>query len=368
MSPQQPIHGVVALDESLFVDGMRVVDRNAVVDVAQESKRHLGDTNRGIVLVLDRCATVGRIRQGELRSAGREQRPHIYQSIGVVPVLQFLLQEFENVGLRCGLVNVSRESFADRRQYFGIRDVVRGLLRNAAVPVIVDLGGTGGGLDTPHADYLQIAAMLAGMLGAGSLDMQVDDGRSVRFSGPDGPLGNVMTDDFDALWRAGTIETSTEGRRLIEPLLAAARLLSHSGATITVSAGAVFGAQQETLLKLSSHPRARAMTGVQRWLVAGAVPEGTVVASEYAATMLTQADRGSLLAAGVVRCEGAFEKDSVVSVLDEDGRLLGYGISRYGTVDLERVRGTPDVVVVHADHFFGLGLGALATVPTAAAK
>jgi glutamate 5-kinase len=360
MSTQKPAHTVLALDESLFVDESRTFDRNALVDIALHALHGVRDPNQGAVLVLDRCATVGRIRQRSLRSANRDQRPHIYQAIGIVPVLQGLLREFDAIGLRCGLVNVSRESFADRRQYFGVRDVVRGLLRNGAVPLVVDVGDTGGSVGTPHADYLQTAAMLAGMLGASSLNVHIGDRRAIQFSGPDGRLRSSLIDDFDSLWRRGAIQTSGDGRGLVEPLLAAARLLAHGGATITVRSGAPLREHQDALLTLSSSAARRAMTGVQRWLVAGAVPEGAVIASEYAASMLTQEDRGSLLAAGVVRCEGTFEKDSVVSLLDEDGRLLGYGVSRYGTADLERVRGTPDVVVVHADHFFGLGLGALA--------
>jgi glutamate 5-kinase len=367
MRPQRPAHRVVALDESLFVDQSRVVDRNALVDIALGVRRSMSDAHQGTVLMLDRCVTVGRTRQGPLRSAGRERRPLIYQAIGIVPILQGLLRELDSLGVHCGLVNVSRESFADRRQYFAIRDVVRGLLRNGVIPLVFDIGETMSVANTPHADYLQIAAMLSGMLGAASLDIRVGDQVPIVFTGPNGPIRSSLIDEFDALWRNAEVKTTGKGRDLIEPLLAAARLVAYSGATITVQRGRPVGDQLDIALTLSSPVDRRAMTGVQRWLVAGAVPEGAVVASEYAASRLTQINRGSLLAAGVVRCEGKFEKDTVVSVVDEDGRLLGYGVSRYGTADIERVRGTPDVVVVHADHFFGVGLGALATSPPTAA-
>jgi glutamate 5-kinase len=366
MTWQTPIHRVAALDESLFVDDSRVVDRNAIVDVALRVRENLAATDEAVVLVLDRCEAVGRTKQGPLNSVGRDQRALVYQAMGVVPVLHGLVRELEALGLNCGLVNASRESFADRRQYFGVRDVVRGMLRNGAVPIILDLGETLPSPGASRADYLQVAAMLVGMLGAGSLDIHLGGKEPIELVGPDGPVRHLLIDELDALWRSSEIKTTTRGGDLVEPLLAAARLVAHSGATIAVRGEGAVGARRTALLTISSPTDRRSMTGVQRWLVAGAVPEGSVVASEYAASKLTQDTRGSLLAAGVVRCEGSFDKDAVVSVLDEEGRLLGYGVSRYGSADLERVRGTPDVVVVHADHFFGVGLGALATASPSA--
>lgn len=353
-----PIHRVAALDESLFLDEERVVDRNALVDVALHIRESVSTTGEAVVLVLDRCAAVGRARQGQLRSVGRDQRGLVYQALGVVPVLHGLLRELEPLGLTCGVINVSRESFADRRQYFGVRDVVRGMLRNGAVPIVLDLGKAPG---AAHADYLQVAAMLVGMLGAGSLDVFLGGPDALELAGPDGPLRQMQIDDLDTLWRSTDVKTRGPAADLVEPLLAAARLVAHSGATVFVRGGRPLGRVRNTLLTLDSPNDRRPLTGVQRWLVAGAVPEGSVVASEYAATKLTDDNRGSLLAAGVVRCEGSFAKDAVVSVLDEEGRLLGYGVSRYGSSDLDGLLGKPEVVVVHADHFFGVGLGTLAT-------
>jgi glutamate 5-kinase len=361
VSSQTPTHEVIAVDESLFVDELRLFDRNALVDIALRVHERISEANHGIVLVLDRCENIGRRYQGTLRSVGREQRRLVHQAIGVVPVLRGLLSELDALNIRCGLVSVSRESFADRRQYFGVRDVVRGLLRNGAVPLIVDACEPISSTGTPRADYLQIAGMLAGMLGAESLDVYVSDSLQLEFLGPEGLVRDATIDEFDALWRGSQIRARADALDLVEPLLAAARLVAHGGATITLRSGGLSPDRPDAAFKLSPATDRRPMTGVQRWLVAGAVPEGAVIASEYAASKLTQSDRGSLLAAGVVRCEGSFKTDAVVSVLDEDGHLLGYGVTRYGTADLERVKGKPDVVVVHADHFFGVGLRALAT-------
>jgi len=294
VTTRTPVFSVVALDQSLLADKRRVVDRNALADVADRVR---GDG--GTVLVLDRCEIAGRTLQSTLRSTGREHRPLIYQAVGIVPVLQGLMREFDAHGVRCGLLNVSRESFADRAQYFAIRDVVRGLLRNDIVPLIVDAGETNGLASVQNVAYLQISALLSGMLGAVALEVHV--GAPVAFSGPSGPLRAAMVDEFDGLWRADKITTDAKGKALIEPLLAAARLVAYSGATITVLSAANTDVSPNPLLTLSSSRDQRAMTGVQRWLVAGAVPEGAVIVSEYAATRLTRESRGSLLAAGVVR-------------------------------------------------------------------
>jgi len=47
----------------------------------------------------------------------------------------------------------------------------------------------------------------------------------------------------------------------------------------------------------------------------------------------------SLLPAGIVRLEGAFERGDTIRILDQDGNILGQGLSAYNAQDAARLMG-----------------------------
>ena len=90
-------------------------------------------------------------------------------------------------------------------------------------------------------------------------------------------------------------------------------------------------------------PGSRKRSAWTRWI--GSVrPAGIIVVDEGAAKAVAEKNR-SLLAAGVVRVEGAFAPGDVVEIHGPDGRPVARGLTNYAAADVERVRGkkTQDV-------------------------
>ena len=67
-------------------------------------------------------------------------------------------------------------------------------------------------------------------------------------------------------------------------------------------------------------------------------PAGSIIVDAGAATALVEKNR-SLLAAGIVRLQGEFERGDVVSIIGPDGAELARGLTNYTASDLERIRG-----------------------------
>ena len=73
-------------------------------------------------------------------------------------------------------------------------------------------------------------------------------------------------------------------------------------------------------------------------MLSGLSTKGRLVVDEGAAAALKKEKR-SLLAAGIVGMEGAFERGDLVDVVDRDGGRLGSGICNYGLSDVTLIRG-----------------------------
>jgi glutamate 5-kinase len=76
----------------------------------------------------------------------------------------------------------------------------------------------------------------------------------------------------------------------------------------------------------------------KRWIGFASPARGTIVVDEGAVKAIVRLGR-SLLPAGVTDCEGTFRVGDVIRVADGQGREIGRGLSRYGSDDLDRIRG-----------------------------
>ncbi len=103
-------------------------------------------------------------------------------------------------------------------------------------------------------------------------------------------------------------------------------------------------------------PRARRLPARKLWIAFAVGSSGTVVVDEGARKALVE--RGvSLLPAGVVAVEGAFDADAAVEIAGPDGQVFAKGLTRHSAQRVKQLAGRrtsdlPDDVVhevVHRD-------------------
>jgi glutamate 5-kinase len=150
-----------------------------------------------------------------------------------------------------------------------------------------------------------------------------------------------LVESIEAARELVRVEKSALGKGGMNSKVEAARMVTESGEAMIVANGRsehilthiLDGEPVGTLFV----PAGRKMSSKNRW-IGSARPAGTIVVDEGCAKAVAQNNR-SLLPAGVVKVEGAFERGDVVAIHASDGRLLARGLSNYGAADVERIRG-----------------------------
>ncbi|MGQ9581495.1 MAG: PUA domain-containing protein, partial [Armatimonadota bacterium] len=66
--------------------------------------------------------------------------------------------------------------------------------------------------------------------------------------------------------------------------------------------------------------------------------KGKIVVNEGAKRMLIEQGK-SLLAAGIVGCEGSFEVGDLVAIVDESGEQIGRGFTNYSAREVRLIQG-----------------------------
>ena len=113
---------------------------------------------------------------------------------------------------------------------------------------------------------------------------------------------------------------------------AGTHMLITSGKVLHPIRGIAEGARGTWFLAPSDPVAAR-----KRWIAGTLEPKGTLVIDAGAAAALQQGR--SLLPAGVRATEGEFDRGDAVSIRDQNGRVLGRGLSAYARRDVERIMG-----------------------------
>ena len=243
-------------------------------------------------------------------------------------------EAFEPHGVHCAQVLLTRDDTEVRRRWLNARATVDTLLDLGVIPVVNE-NDTVVTEEIRYGDNDRLAARVAQMIGADLLVLLSDvDGLYTA-----DPRGNPdaehmpriarLTPEIEAM-AGGANASAGVGTGGMATKLAAARIASAAGCATAITLGnrpaplsALEAGERATIIERSTTPAA----AYKAWIAGSLAPAGSVVVDAGAAQAVRRGK--SLLAAGVRRVEGRFEKGDAVVVRDESGQEIGRGIVRY---------------------------------------
>jgi glutamate 5-kinase len=248
-------------------------------------------------------------------------------------------------GLVGGQVLLAPLDFVHRAQYLHARGTLRRLLDLGVVPVVNENDAVADD-EIRFGDNDRLAALVAHLLRADLLVLLTDTAglytADPRIDEDASLIEEVVEVDQsleDAAGGAGTLR----GSGGMASKLAAAKMASWSGVRTVIAAadraGVLAGALAgEAGVGTVVRHRDRRLPARKLWIAFAVGSSGVVVVDEGARRALVSSGR-SLLAAGVVKVEGAFSTDDAVEIAGPDRRVFAKGLVRYGSDLLASVAG-----------------------------
>jgi len=122
----------------------------------------------------------------------------------------------------------------------------------------------------------------------------------------------------------------------------AAKLATASGITVVIADGR----EPDIILRLVAGegagtrflPTSSKLESRKRWMLSGLSTRGKLAVDSGAALALKKQKR-SLLAAGIKRVDGKFQRGDIVNIYDPQGTRLGCGITNYSSADIGIIKG-----------------------------
>jgi glutamate 5-kinase len=239
---------------------------------------------------------------------------------------------------------LTRDDTEVRRRWLNARATVETLLALGVVPVVNE-NDTVVTEEIRYGDNDRLAARVAQMIGADLLVLLSDvDGLYTADPRHDPSAEHLprvarLTPQIEAM-AGGANAGAGVGTGGMATKLAAARIASAAGCATVITLGArpsplqaVEDGERATVIEPSTTPAA----AYKAWIAGSLAPAGALVVDEGAAQAVRRGK--SLLAAGVRRTEGRFDKGDAVVIRDEAGHEIARGLVRYEADDAERICG-----------------------------
>jgi glutamate 5-kinase len=365
------------------------LDHDRVTGIAEQlvlltSDSAEGRGRRQVVLVSSGAVGAG---IGRLGLRGRPTDLAHLQAVAAVGqsgLIESYNRALESHSRHAAQILLTADDLNDRMRYLNVRNTLLALFQFGAVPIINEN-------DTVRVDELQrnvgdndrLAAMVTNLLRAPLLILLSDvdglyDGHpsdpqsqviptvtnldeAIRHFQQQGANKDKETSRRSAVaGRQGDRETAEDttspglpvsrspglslSRGGMASKLEAARLATAAGESVVIANGRrpnvlveILAGEAVGTLIVAQRP---AVASRKRWIGLTAIPCGRLFLDEGAQRAVEHQGR-SLLAIGVRRVEGNFQKGDVVSLCSEDGRELARGLINYGSEEVRRIAGQP---------------------------
>lgn len=272
-------------------------------------------------------------------------------AVGQIALARTWAEALGQHGITAGQVLVTLGDTEERRRYLNARNTIGKLLDWRAVPVINE-NDTVATNEIRYGDNDRLAARVATMATADLLVLLSDvDGLydappSERADAKFISLVERITPEIEAM--AGSAASSLS-RGGMKTKLEAGKIATTGGTHMVIASGEV----EHPLRAIAQGgrctwflTRANPVTSRKRWIAGSLEPKGTLTIDSGAVAAVRSGK--SLLPAGVIRIDGAFERGDAVVVRGPDGAEIGRGLVAYDAADAMKVmrKSSADIVLI----------------------
>ncbi|HCY87243.1 MAG TPA: glutamate 5-kinase [Desulfobacteraceae bacterium] len=304
----------------------------------------LHDKGLEVILVSSGAMAAGVTKLGLKKRPSETPKRQAVSAIGQADLIREWEKALEHCGRKVAQILLTRGDLCDRVRYLNARNTINTLLEWKVLPIINE-NDTVAVKSLQFGDNDNLGAMITLLLGAdlminltdiGGLynkDPRVhDDAQLLKEVATMGPEVEAMAGEI-----AGPLGTGGMGSKI-----SAARKLTSAGIPMIIACGL----EKDILVKIAAGdytgtyfvPKASKTPSRKNWIGLTLQPKGRIIVDKGAQKAVV-ADGRSLLPSGITRVQDYFEVGDPVEFMNEDGQVLGMGLSNYSASDILKIMG-----------------------------
>ncbi|MCL1981374.1 MAG: glutamate 5-kinase [Proteobacteria bacterium] len=329
---------------SAVLTGDNGLDESIIANIARQIS-FLHSTGREVILVSSGAVAAGRKRLGVVKTPHEELRvKQALAATGQGLLMQAYELAFAEFQQPVAQVLLTHSDLSHRGRYLNVRNTLRALFEFGVVPIINE-NDTVSSEELRFSDNDTLGALITNMIGADMFIILTDVDSLYTghpLEDPDArPIYTVaaITREIE---RMASHSTSTLGTGGMMAKLRAAKMVAACGGSSFIGPGR----HPEILKVLFSGelvgtfflPGKGTINRRKHWIAYVLKPQGYLVIDDGARRALVEQGK-SLLPSGIVEVRGNFAVGAPVHCLDRQGVMIAAGLSNYGAVEIERIKG-----------------------------
>ena len=327
---------VIKLGSSTVVNNQGKFKKEWVSSLIKDIKKYKGKSD--LVIVSSGAIALG---QNYLKIRKKKIKLEMSQAIAAVGQIH-LAGEFQKLfdknKIKTGQILISPDDTEQRRRALNVRRTFDNLFKLKAIP-IVNENDTTATVEIKYGDNDRLAARVAQIIGADTLiilsdvDGLYDKSKKKKIIKTVTKIDtdiNALIDNKKSLYGSGGISTKLD----------AAKICMNAGCHMFIGNGKKnYPINNMIKNKLYTHfiPKISSLDARKRWIISSLSSNGKIYIDLGAAKALSNGK--SLLAAGIVRVEGNFEKGENILVVDENNKNLARGLSSFTSSEINKIKG-----------------------------
>ena len=327
---------VIKLGSSTVVDGKGKFKIKWVTSLIKDIKTY--GKNKNFVIVSSGAIALG---QKYLKINKKKIKLDMSQAIAAVGQIQLASEFqklFEKYKIKSGQILVSPDDTEQRRRALNIRRTFDNLFKLNAIPVVNE-NDTTATAEIKYGDNDRLAARVAQIIGADTLivfsdvDGLYDKSKKNKIVTTVSKIDekiNSLINNKKNIYGSGGISTKLD----------AAKICMNSGCHMFLASGKKNNPIKNMLKnRIYTHftPKISTLDAKKKWIIGSLNSSGIIFVDKGASYALNNGK--SLLAAGVTKIIGSFDKGENVLIVDQNENRLARGLASFNSNEINKIKG-----------------------------
>ena len=327
---------VIKLGSSTVVDNKGKFKKKWVTSLIKDIKKY--GNKKNFVIVSSGAIALG---QKYLKIKSKKIKLEMSQAIAAVGQIHLASEFqklFEKYKIKIGQILISPDDTEQRRRALNIRRTFDNLFKLNAIP-IVNENDTTATVEIKYGDNDRLAARVSQIIGADTLiilsdvDGLYDKSKQKKIVSKVNKIDekiNSLIDNKKNNYGTGGILTKLD----------AAKICINSGCHMFLANGKKNNPLKNMIKnKIYTHftPKISSLDAKKKWIIGSLNASGIIYIDQGASSALNNGK--SLLAAGIIKITGSFDKGENVLIVDHNENHLARGLASFNSKEINKIKG-----------------------------
>ena len=327
---------VIKLGSSTVVDRKGMFKKKWVTSLIHDIKKY--GKNKNLVIVSSGAIALGQKYLKINKKKIKLEMSQAIAAVGQIHLASEFQKLFEKHKIKTGQILISPDDTEQRRRALNVRRTFDNLFKLKAIP-IVNENDTTATAEIKYGDNDRLAARVAQIIGADTMiifsdvDGLYDKSKQKKIISTVNKIDEKIKSLIDN-------KKNDYGSGGISTKLDAAKICMNSGCHMFLANGDRNNPIKKMIKnKIYTHftPKISSLDAKKKWIVGSLNSSGVIYVDQGASQALNNGK--SLLAAGITKIEGFFNKGENILVVDQNKKHLARGLASFNSEEIDKIKG-----------------------------